>query len=82
MTATLKARPIRSASTRNSSFRIDAQKEDVKTITAEEKWSGSFKSRNDARLTINTGYLLHGPLPIASFSTIFEEFSQSRRRIV
>lgn len=81
MIATLNKRPIRSANANNSSLRSDAQNEDVKTITSGRSWNRS-KSRNDVMLTINTGYLLHGPLPIASFSTIFEEFSQSRRRIV
>lgn len=79
MTATLNRRPMICASVNNASLRSDAQNEGVKMTTAVSP-AISFKSRNDAMLTINTGYLLHGPLPIASFSTIFDQFSQSRRR--
>ena len=78
MTATLNKRPMPSAKIDNSGFRSNAQNEGVKTKTA--VWpSIHSKSRNDVMLTINTGYLLHAALPIASFSTIFHEFSQSRR---
>ncbi|MDO8756947.1 MAG: hypothetical protein Q7J64_02950 [Elusimicrobiota bacterium] len=72
MTATLTKRPM-------PSVKLDAQNEDVKTTTAVRP-SIRSKSRNDVMLTINTGYLLHAALPIASFSTIFHEFSQSRRK--
>lgn len=79
MTATLNKRPTQPAIIDKSVSCIDAQNAGVKMITPVRGPIPS-KSRNDLMLTINTGYLLHGPLPIASFSTIFEQFSQSRRR--
>lgn len=78
MTATLNKRPMPSAKIDNSGFRRAAQNEGVKMTTA--VWpSIRSKSRNDVMLTINTGYLLHAALPIASFSAIFDEFTRSRR---
>jgi len=79
MIAILNKRPMPSAKLDNSGFRSDAQNEGVKTTTAVRP-SIRSKSRNDVMLTINTGYLLHAALPIASFSTIFHEFSRSRRK--
>jgi hypothetical protein len=67
-----------SAKLDNSGFRNDVQNEDMKMTTAVRPVIRS-KSRNDVMLTINMGYLLHRALPIASFSTIFDEFSRSRR---
>lgn len=78
MNATLTKRPMPSAKLDNTGFRSDAQNEGVKMTTVVRP-SIHSKFRNDVMLTINTGYLLHAALPIASFSTIFHEFSQSRR---
>lgn len=78
MTATLNKRPMPSAKLDHSGYRSDAQNEGMKMMTP--VWpSMRSKSRNDVMLTINMGYLLHRTLPIASFSTIFHEFSRSRR---
>jgi hypothetical protein len=78
MTATLNRRPTSSANRDKSDSRIDAQNGGVRTTIA-GRMSSRSKSRNDVMLTINTGYLLHGTLSIGSFSTIFHEFSRSRR---